>query len=80
MTGLVLRDALGLVVGGAIVGVPVAIAATRLLRDQLFGIDMVDVPSIAVAAAVLLVSAAIAAYVPAMRAARVAPLEALRAE
>jgi predicted permease len=80
VTRLVLRDALGLVAGGALVGVPAAIAATRLLRDQLFEIGTLDLPSIGLAAGVLLVSAAVAAYVPALRASRVAPLEALRAE
>jgi putative ABC transport system permease protein len=69
-----------LVIGGTIVGVPLAIATTRLLRNQLFGVELVDVPSIVVALVVLAASAAIAGYVPASRAARVGPLEALRSE
>ena len=77
---MVLREAMTLVAGGALVGVPLALGATRLLRSQLFGVGTVDAPSIAAALGVLLLSAAIAGYLPAARAARVGPTEALRAE
>ncbi|HKT61489.1 MAG TPA: ABC transporter permease, partial [Gemmatimonadales bacterium] len=78
--GMVLREALALVAGGTLVGVPLALAAARLLRNQLYGVEPIDLPSIAAALGVLLVSAAIAGYLPAARAARVGPLEALRVE
>ncbi|HYC32155.1 MAG TPA: FtsX-like permease family protein [Gemmatimonadales bacterium] len=77
---MVLREAMTLVAGGALLGVPLALAATRLLRSQLFGVEPVDPPSIAAALAVLAISAAIAGGLPAARAARVGPTEALRAE
>ena len=77
---MVLREAMTLVAGGALVGVPLALTATRLLRSQLFEVDTVDAPSIAAALGVLVLSAAIAGYLPAARAARVGPIEALRAE
>jgi predicted permease len=77
---MVLGEAMALVAGGTLVGVPVALAATRLLRSQLYGVETVDPPSIAVALGVLVVSAAVAGYLPAARAARVGPIEALRAE
>jgi predicted lysophospholipase L1 biosynthesis ABC-type transport system permease subunit len=77
---MVLGEATRLVIAGTIVGVPLAMAATRLLRNQLFGVELVDVPSIAIALAVLALSAAVAGYVPASRAARVGPLEALRTD
>ena len=71
---------MALVAGGAIVGLPLAMATTRLLKNQLYGVGAVDPLSIAVALTVLTVSAAIAGFLPAARAARVGPLEALRAD
>jgi predicted permease len=78
--GMVLRESLVLVAGGMLLGLPLALAATRLLRSQLFGVGPVDPPSIASSLAVLVLSAAAAGYLPAARAARVGPTEALRAE
>jgi predicted lysophospholipase L1 biosynthesis ABC-type transport system permease subunit len=77
---MVLGEAMALVAGGAIVGLPLAMATTRLLKNQLYGVGAVDPLSIAVALTVLTVSAAVAGYLPAKRAARVGPLEALRAD
>jgi predicted permease len=77
---MVLREAMTLVCGGVLVGVPLALVATRLLRSQLFGVGPVDPPSIGAALGVLVVSAAVAGCLPAARAARVGPAEALRAE
>jgi ABC-type antimicrobial peptide transport system permease subunit len=69
-----------LVAGGVLLGLPVALLATRLLAGQLFDIGLVDPPSIALAVAVLGASALLAGYLPARRAASVAPLVALRSE
>jgi ABC-type antimicrobial peptide transport system permease subunit len=77
---MVLGEAMRLVLGGAIVGLPLAVAATRLLRNQLFGVGALDLPSIAVALLVLALSASLAGWLPARRAARVGPLEALRTD
>jgi predicted permease len=77
---MVLGDALRLVAGGAVVGLPLAIAATRLLRSQLFEVAPFDPLSIAVALGVLLLVALLAGWLPARRATRVAPLAALRTE
>jgi putative ABC transport system permease protein len=63
-----------------IVGVPVALVGARVLRSQLFGIGIFDPPSVAGAVLVLGASAALAGFIPALRASRVPPLEALRAE
>ncbi len=78
--GMVLRDALMLVLLGVVAGVPLALAATRLLESQLHNIDPADPLVIGVCLLVMSGSAAIAALVPALRAARVAPLVALRQE
>ncbi|HEX6052572.1 MAG TPA: ABC transporter permease, partial [Gemmatimonadaceae bacterium] len=77
---MVLRETLVLVVGGTLVGLPVALATARLLRSQLFGVEPLDPPSIVIALTVLVVSAAVAGYAPARRAARVGPLVALRTD
>ena len=80
VAGMVLREAVILVAGGVAIGLPLASAAGRLLKTQLFGIDQVDLPSILLAVAVLGGSAVLAGYLPARRAARVAPLTAIRAD
>ena len=77
---MVLRDALRLVAAGALVGVPLALAAARLLRSQLHGVGTTDPIAIGLALAVLAGSAVAAAWLPALRASRLDPLVALRAE
>jgi predicted permease len=77
---MVLFDALRLVLVGLVIGVPLALASTRLLAAQLHGVGAVDPISIGVATSVLIASAAVAAFLPAMRAAKVSPIVALRAE
>jgi putative ABC transport system permease protein len=64
---------------GVIVGVPIALMATRFLRAFLFGITAHDPVTYLVVAVLLAVVAVLAAYVPARRATRIDPLEALRA-
>ncbi|HEY9226052.1 MAG TPA: ABC transporter permease [Gemmatimonadaceae bacterium] len=78
--GMVLTDALRLVGIGAVVGIPLAIASTRLLRSQLHGVETIDPVSIIAAIAVLLGSALAAVLIPALRASRVSPIVALRSE
>ncbi|MEO6209493.1 MAG: ABC transporter permease [Gemmatimonadaceae bacterium] len=75
---LVLGEAMLLVVGGIIIGMPAALGAMRLLQHQLYQVGLLDWPSILIALAMLGASAALAGYVPARRAARVGPLVALR--
>jgi len=77
---MVLVDALRLVAIGLVVGLPVALASARLLTTQLHGIGAVDPVSIGVAVAVLAGSAVGAVMLPALRAANVSPIVALRAE
>ena len=75
---LVLGEAMLLVAGGVMVGMPAALGAMQLVKHQLYEIGLLDWPSIFVALIVLSASAALAGYVPARRAARVGPLVALR--
>jgi predicted permease len=81
---MVVREALILVGIGIAVGVPVALAVTRLASSQisglLFGLEATDPITVAGAALVLTAVATFAAYWPARRASRVDPMVALRAE
>jgi len=77
---MVLVDALRLVAVGVALGLPLALAATRLLRTQLHGVDPIDPISIGLAVVVLSLSAVVAVLIPALRASRVSPIVALRAE
>ncbi len=77
---MVFKESLGLVSVGIGVGLLVASATTRLISTQLFGIGPTD-PLTLIGAIVLLVGvAALAAFLPARRAAQVDPLVALRCE
>jgi len=77
---LVLRDALTLVLIGIAIGIPLALAGTRLIQSMLFGLGKAD-PLILVMASVLLMGvAALAGLLPAHRASQVDPTVALRQE
>jgi putative ABC transport system permease protein len=67
-----------LVLMGLALGVPISLAATRLLRSQLFGVTPADPMAYVAVVAVLGVVALIACYIPARRAASVDPNVALR--
>ena len=69
-----------LVVAGLAVGVPVSLAATRLLRSQLYGVTPADPLAYLAVALVLTLVALAACYIPARRAAAVDPMLALRQE
>ena len=69
-----------LVLIGLAVGIPASLAATRLLRSQLFGVQPADRIAYAAVVAVLGAVAFIACYIPARRAASVDPMVALRQE
>jgi predicted permease len=77
---LVLTKAMGLIVAGAIAGIAVAMGVTRFLASFLFGVKAGDPITMAGVAALLVVVALAACYIPARRATKVDPLVALRYE
>jgi len=77
---LVLRETLFLVAIGIAIGLPVALAATRLIKGFLFGLSANDPLTIALAVSLMLAVAALAGYLPARRATKVDPMMVLRQE
>jgi predicted permease len=77
---IVLRDSLLPVVAGAAIGVPIALAATRYISSELYGISATDPATMMVAILMLAGAAGIASYLPARHATTVDPMVALRDE
>ena len=77
---LVTREVLVLAIGGAIVGIPAAIAASRVTRSLLFDVTPTDASTIGIATLTLIAIAALAGAAPARRAMNVDPVVALRSE
>ena len=77
---IVIRESLWMVVAGLIVGIPAALALTQVLREALYGIKPNDPLSFIAAGVLMLAVAAVAAWIPARRAARVDPMRALRCD
>ena len=78
--GGVLREVLALVLMGLALGVPCALAASRLLASMLFGLSPHDLPTLAGVALLLVVVALVAGYLPARRASHIDPMTAVRME
>ena len=78
--GMVLKEAGWLAAVGVTVGVAVALGLGQLLKSMLYGLQPTDPASLVGAAVLLLGVALLAGWVPAMRASRVEPMEALRHE
>ena len=77
---LVLREGIVLAAIGSLIGLAGAYLMGRALRSTLYGVEALDLRAFTVVAFVLLASAMLACLVPALRASRVDPIEALRAE
>jgi ABC-type antimicrobial peptide transport system permease subunit len=65
---------------GVVVGIAGALATTRLMQSLLFEVQPTDPATLAIVAACLVLLAAVASWVPARRAMRVDPVEALRTQ
>ena len=76
----VLRQGLKPALAGMAVGLPAAAASCRVLQSLLFGTAPLDPLTFALAPVTLLLVAAVACYVPALRAARIDPAVTLRSE
>jgi putative ABC transport system permease protein len=77
---MVLRQGLGLVIGGAAVGLVGALIASHLMAGLLYGVRPTDPITFVGVTLVLTIVALVACYIPARRAMRVDPLVALRHE
>ena len=80
VTRMFVRQGLALSSIGAICGLAAALGLTRLMRSLLFEVSAADPLTYAGASAALVLAATIGSYIPARRATRVDPMEALRAE
>jgi len=77
---LVLRSAFARVAIGLFVGLPLAVAAGRVISTELYGIKFWDPLALGIAAGSLAICAFCAAIIPAARAAGLSPIKALRTE
>jgi ABC-type antimicrobial peptide transport system permease subunit len=77
---LVLRDSLMVIGMGLALGAALALPALKLTRRLVFGIEPHDPQTLGAAVVVLLAVGVLAAIIPAWRASRIDPIEAIRAE
>jgi putative ABC transport system permease protein len=80
IVGTMVRGGLGAAAIGIAAGLPASIGAARLLADLLFGAGSRDPSLLAGVVSLLLLTAFVANWVPARRAARMDPMQALRTE
>jgi len=74
----VLRSGLGLVLGGLLVGLPLAMGLSSLIRRFLYGLDRMDPVILGAVALLLVFIGGVASYIPARRATRTDPSRVLR--
>ena len=80
LAALVVGQGLGVMLLGISLGLVGAAWATRFLQGMLFGIEGIDLPTMIAACAGLSLVASVAAFLPARKAMRIAPMAALRAD
>ena len=82
------RDVVGMIVGqgarltliGIVIGLLAALVVTRVMKSMLYGVEATDPLTFAGVTLLLVVVALVACYLPAWRASRVDPVDALRFE
>jgi ABC-type antimicrobial peptide transport system permease subunit len=77
---LVMREVVALAVAGVALGIPAALATTRIAASMLYGLTATDPWVMSTAPAMMIAVALAAGYLPAQRAAQVEPMVALRHE
>jgi predicted permease len=78
--GMILRESTWLAAAGIVVGVGAALGLTHFIKSMLYGVAPDDAATVMGGALILLAVAPAASWIPARRAARVQPMEALRHE
>jgi putative ABC transport system permease protein len=77
---LIVREGMKPAVAGVMLGVLIALLVCRLLKSMLFGIGPLDPLTFVLVAPLLLAVSFLACYLPAVRATRINPVQALRSE
>jgi ABC-type antimicrobial peptide transport system permease subunit len=76
--GMVLKESMAMVVLGIAASVPATLAAAALISSRMPGIRTTDLPTLGASVLLMLIVAALAAFVPARRAATLDPIAVLR--
>jgi predicted permease len=77
---MILRESVLLLTVGLAIGVPIALSSTRILKSQLYELSPLDPTAFSIAIATISVMTIAAAWLPARRATKVNPIQALRTE
>jgi predicted permease len=77
---MVMKEVLILIAAGVLIGIPLALGLSRLVRSQLYGLAPYDPTTLILATVALAAVACLAGFVPALRASRIHPTQALRYE
>jgi len=80
VVAMVMRGALWQILIGLVLGIPASLYAGYLMKVMLYGVDSYDPMALTGAPLMLVIFAAVAAFVPARRAASIEPMQALRTE